>query len=90
MLDVGCGVKKYPGSVGLDRNPDTAADIVCDPARMPLAAPTGSASQRVPSTTMPKPSSDETTARNVNLSPSPFRLLMNERPTRSPTPYMNR
>ena len=30
VLDVGCGVKKYPGSVGLDRNPDTAADIVCD------------------------------------------------------------
>jgi hypothetical protein len=26
----------------------------------------------------------------VNFRPSPFRLLMNDGPTRSPTPYMNR
>ena len=30
ILDVGCGVKKYPGSIGIDKNPDTNADIVCD------------------------------------------------------------
>ena len=31
-----------------------------------------------------------TTARMVNFSPSFFRLLKNEGPTRRPTPYMNR
>ncbi len=30
VLDVGCGATKYPGSVGLDVSPDTAADIVHD------------------------------------------------------------
>lgn len=30
VLDVGCGVKKYPGSIGIDRNPDTRADVLCD------------------------------------------------------------
>lgn len=30
ILDVGCGINKYPGSVGIDRLPATAADIVAD------------------------------------------------------------
>ena len=29
-LDVGCGSKKYPGSVGLDISADTDADVVHD------------------------------------------------------------
>jgi len=29
-LDVGCGIKKFPGSIGIDRNPRTAADVICD------------------------------------------------------------
>ena len=67
-----------------------AADMVCEPARMPPAAPTGKASQRVPSTTRPKPRDDDTMACTVNFSPSPFRLFTNDGPTRKPTPYMNR
>ena len=34
-LDVGCGRNKYPGAIGVDRNPDTAADVICDLDRMP-------------------------------------------------------
>jgi predicted SAM-dependent methyltransferase len=30
ILDVGCGPSKYPGSIGLDVNRDTAADVICD------------------------------------------------------------
>ena len=30
VLDVGCGIKKYPGSIGLDRNPNTQADVIAD------------------------------------------------------------
>ncbi|HCC58182.1 MAG TPA: methyltransferase type 11 [Solibacterales bacterium] len=30
ILDVGCGVKKYAGSVGIDRNLASAADVICD------------------------------------------------------------
>jgi predicted SAM-dependent methyltransferase len=29
ILDVGCGLTKYPGSIGLDMNPATAADVLC-------------------------------------------------------------
>jgi SAM-dependent methyltransferase len=35
ILDVGCGVKKFPGSVGIDRNRDTAADILWDLDQFP-------------------------------------------------------
>lgn len=35
VLDVGCGVKKYPGSVGIDRNPYTNADVLVDLDRFP-------------------------------------------------------
>jgi len=29
ILDVGCGQHKYPGSIGIDMNPNTAADVLC-------------------------------------------------------------
>ncbi|HYO83030.1 MAG TPA: methyltransferase domain-containing protein, partial [Bryobacteraceae bacterium] len=35
VLDVGCGVRKYPGSVGLDRIPGTAADVLADVDHFP-------------------------------------------------------
>lgn len=30
ILDVGCGINKYPGAIGLDRNPNTRADVIAD------------------------------------------------------------
>ncbi len=30
ILDVGCGIRKFPGSVGLDRNPASRADVLAD------------------------------------------------------------
>lgn len=30
MVDVGCGRNKRPGSIGVDRNPRTAADVLAD------------------------------------------------------------
>lgn len=30
ILDVGCGINKYPGSIGVDRNPNTRADVIAD------------------------------------------------------------
>jgi SAM-dependent methyltransferase len=30
ILDVGCGVNKFPGAVGVDNNPRTNADVLCD------------------------------------------------------------
>ncbi|NIO22955.1 MAG: methyltransferase type 11, partial [Candidatus Aenigmarchaeota archaeon] len=30
VLDVGCGKKKHPGSIGIDIRPDSDADKVCD------------------------------------------------------------
>ena len=40
ILDVGCGRDKYPGSIGIDMNPATAADAIChlDRGRLPFAA----------------------------------------------------
>jgi len=35
ILDVGCGLHKYPGAIGLDRNPATAADVIADLDRPP-------------------------------------------------------
>jgi SAM-dependent methyltransferase len=29
-LDVGCGIRKYPGSIGIDFNSASAADVICD------------------------------------------------------------
>ncbi len=30
ILDVGCGVNKFPGAIGLDNNPRTGADVIHD------------------------------------------------------------
>jgi SAM-dependent methyltransferase len=30
ILDVGCGRNKRPGAIGVDRNPRTRADVLCD------------------------------------------------------------
>jgi SAM-dependent methyltransferase len=30
ILDIGCGVNKYPGAIGIDRNLNTRADVVAD------------------------------------------------------------
>jgi SAM-dependent methyltransferase len=35
ILDVGCGIRKHPGAVGIDRNPASAADVLCDLDRFP-------------------------------------------------------
>jgi predicted SAM-dependent methyltransferase len=35
VLDVGCGIRKYPGSIGIDVNPASAADVICDLDRFP-------------------------------------------------------
>ncbi|MBI1897178.1 MAG: methyltransferase domain-containing protein [Acidobacteria bacterium] len=35
VLDVGCGVNKHPGAIGIDRNPKTKADVLCDLDRFP-------------------------------------------------------
>jgi SAM-dependent methyltransferase len=29
-LDVGCGIRKYPGALGIDLNPASAADVICE------------------------------------------------------------
>lgn len=29
-LDIGCGVNKLPGAIGIDRNPDSRADVLAD------------------------------------------------------------
>src|SRR5947207_3579615 len=35
ILDVGCGINKYPGAIGIDRNPASKADVLCDLDRFP-------------------------------------------------------
>lgn len=30
VLDIGCGPEKFPGAIGADKNPETAADVLCD------------------------------------------------------------
>ena len=30
VLDVGCGINKFPGALGIDRNPRTRADVLCE------------------------------------------------------------
>jgi SAM-dependent methyltransferase len=36
ILDLGCGPRKFPGAIGVDRLPQTAADVLCDFDRGPL------------------------------------------------------
>jgi SAM-dependent methyltransferase len=35
ILDVGCGRNKLPGAIGIDRNPASRADVLCDLDRTP-------------------------------------------------------
>ncbi|MGA3018371.1 MAG: class I SAM-dependent methyltransferase [Bryobacteraceae bacterium] len=35
ILDVGCGIHKQPGAIGLDRNPTSRADVLADLDRFP-------------------------------------------------------
>ena len=35
ILDVGCGINKYPGAIGLDNNAATRADVLADLDRFP-------------------------------------------------------
>lgn len=30
VLDVGCGINKLAGAIGIDRNPDSRAEVLCD------------------------------------------------------------
>lgn len=30
VLDVGCGYNKFPDSIGIDRSPESKADVICD------------------------------------------------------------
>jgi SAM-dependent methyltransferase len=36
VLDVGCGINKYPGAIGIDRNANTRADVIADLDQYPL------------------------------------------------------
>ncbi len=36
ILDVGCGINKYPGAIGIDRNPNTRADVIADLDHFPF------------------------------------------------------
>jgi SAM-dependent methyltransferase len=35
ILDVGCGVNKFPGAIGIDRLSSSRADVLCDLDRLP-------------------------------------------------------
>jgi SAM-dependent methyltransferase len=35
VLDVGCGIRKFPGSIGIDRNLSSKADVIVDLDRFP-------------------------------------------------------
>ena len=35
VLDVGCGINKRPGAIGIDRNPASRADVLCDLNNLP-------------------------------------------------------
>ena len=39
ILDVGCGVNKYEGAIGLDNNPRTGADVIHDLGEIPYPFP---------------------------------------------------
>jgi SAM-dependent methyltransferase len=42
VLDVGCGINKYPGAIGIDRIPGTAADVLVDIDHLPYPFAAGS------------------------------------------------
>jgi SAM-dependent methyltransferase len=39
ILDVGCGINKYEGAIGLDYNPRTGADVIHDLEKVPYPFP---------------------------------------------------
>ena len=39
ILDVGCGINKYEGAIGLDNNPRTNADVIHDLGEVPYPFP---------------------------------------------------
>jgi SAM-dependent methyltransferase len=39
VLDVGCGINKYSGAIGIDKNPRSRADVICDLDRFPYPFP---------------------------------------------------
>jgi len=45
ILDVGCGINKYPGAIGIDRNPRSKADVLCDLDHIPYPFTPGSFDQ---------------------------------------------
>jgi SAM-dependent methyltransferase len=36
VLDIGCGINKYPGAIGMDLNPRTNADVIADLDQFPF------------------------------------------------------
>jgi SAM-dependent methyltransferase len=42
VLDLGCGINKFPGSIGVDRNLHTRADVIADLDQYPLPFADGS------------------------------------------------
>jgi len=42
ILDVGCGINKFPGAIGIDRNPRSRADVLCNLDRFPYPFADGS------------------------------------------------
>jgi SAM-dependent methyltransferase len=42
VLDVGCGLNKHPGAIGLDRNPHARADVIADLDHVPFPFRDGS------------------------------------------------
>ena len=45
ILDVGCGINKYPGAIGIDRNPRTRADVIANLDQFPYPFRDGSFGQ---------------------------------------------
>jgi SAM-dependent methyltransferase len=41
VLDVGCGINKHPGAIGIDRIAGTKADVLCDLDRIPYPFASG-------------------------------------------------
>ena len=49
ILDVGCGIHKYPGAIGVDRNPASRADVICDLDHFPYPFADSSFDRSAPS-----------------------------------------
>ena len=42
VLDVGCGINKHPGSIGIDNNPASRADVICENGKIKAVGARGS------------------------------------------------